>query len=268
MRENYIDTKQGKVYYWLSDFWNEERKTIIFLHGLTANHTMFEKQYDFFGEGYNIMGWDAPAHGKSRPYKEFSYPNAVDVLKQIFVKHGIRSVIMVGQSMGGYIAQSFIAKYPSMVSAFVAIDTTPYGDMYYSKSDRWWLRQIEWMSYLYPFNAMKKAIAKQVSVTKDGYENMLSMLSPYTKKELCHLMGIGYAGFLDDNTNLQIECPIIILLGDKDKTGKVQGYNKLWAKNTDFPLIFIKNAAHNSNVDNPEAVNHEIHKFIQSLENG
>lgn len=48
MREEYIDTDQGKVYYWLSDFWNENQKTIVFLYGLTANHTMFEKQYDFF----------------------------------------------------------------------------------------------------------------------------------------------------------------------------------------------------------------------------
>ncbi|MFR3038957.1 MAG: alpha/beta fold hydrolase [Agathobacter rectalis] len=104
-----------------------------------------------------------------------------------------------------------------------------------------------------------------MSVSKDGYENMLSMLSPYTKRELCHLMGIGYAGFLNDNSDLNIKCPVIILLGDKDKTGKVQSYNKWWAKNTGFPLIIIKNAAHNSNVDNPKDVNCEIKKFIQSL---
>lgn len=265
MREAYIDTDQGKVYYWRSDFWNENQKTIVFLHGLTADHTMFEKQYDFFSDSYNIVTWDAPAHGKSRPYQEFTYQNAVEALKQILDQHKIGSAIFVGQSMGGYIAQSFIARYPSMVFAFVAIDTTPYGDMYYSKSDRWWLRQIEWMSYLYPFHSMQKALAKQVSATKDGYENMLSMLSPYTKRELCHLMGIGYAGFLDDNTDLKIACPVIILLGDKDQTGKVQIYNKLWAKNTGFPLISITNAAHNSNVDNPEAVNYAIEKFIQSL---
>lgn len=265
MRERCIDMKQGKVYYWLSDFWDESRKTLVFLHGLTADHTMFEKQCDFFSGSYNIMIWDAPAHGKSRPYKEFTYQNAVEVLKQILDKYNVNSVIIVGQSMGGYIAQSFIARHPSMVLAFVAIDTTPYGDMYYSKSDKWWLRQIEWMSYLYPFNAMKKALAKQVSVSKNGYENMLSMLSVYTKRELCHLMGIGYAGFLNDNSNLNIKCPVVILLGDKDRTGKVQSYNKLWTENTGFPLIVIKNAAHNSNVDNPEAVNCEIEKFIQSL---
>lgn len=241
------------------------KKTIVFLHGLTADHTMFDKQCDYFSGHYNIVVWDAPAHGKSRPYKEFTYPNAVDALKQILDAHKINVAIFVGQSMGGYIAQSFISRYPTMVSAFVAIDTTPYGDRYYSKSDKWWLRQIEWMAYLYPFRAMKKAIAKQVSVTKNGYENMVSMLSPYTKKELCHLMGIGFAGFLNDNINLDIKCPVLILLGDKDKTGKVQSYNRVWAKNTGFPLVMIKNAAHNSNVDNPEAVNHEIERFIQSL---
>ncbi len=265
MKEKHIETNRGKVYYWLSDFWDEERKTIIFLHGLTADHTMFEKQYDFFCDRCNIVAWDAPAHGKSRSYKEFTYQNAAEVLKKILERHRISSAIMVGQSMGGYMAQSFMARFPSFASAFVAIDTTPYGEIYYSKSDKWLLRQIEWMSYLYPFNAMKKAIAKQVSVTKDGYENMLSMLSPYTKKELCHLMGIGYAGFLDDNTDLKIECPTMILLGEMDKTGKVQSYNKLWAKNTGFTLIMIKNATHNSNVDNPEAVNYEIERFIQSL---
>lgn len=265
MRENHIDTERGNVYYWLSDSWNETKNTIVFLHGLTADHTMFDKQCDYFSEHYNIVVWDAPAHGKSRPYKEFTYPNAVDTLKQILDAHKINAAIFVGQSMGGYIAQSFISRYPAMVLAFVAIDTTPYGDRYYSKSDKWWLRQVERMAYLYPFRAMKKAIAKQVSATKNGYENMVSMLSPYTKKELCHLMGIGYACFLNDNINLNIECPVVILLGDKDKTGKVQSYNRAWAKNTGFPLVIIKNAAHNSNVDNPEAVNHEIERFIQSL---
>ncbi|MCM1057743.1 MAG: alpha/beta hydrolase [Firmicutes bacterium] len=85
MKEKYIDMKQGKVYYWLSDFWDEKQKTIVFLHGLTADHTMFEKQCDFFSGSHNIVVWDAPAHGKSRQYKEFTYQNTVEVLKQILL---------------------------------------------------------------------------------------------------------------------------------------------------------------------------------------
>lgn len=84
-------------------------------------------------------------------------------------------------------------------------------------------------------------------------------------KELCHLMGIGYAGFLSDNCDLQIKCPVLLLLGDNDKMGKVQKYNKDWVDKTGFSLKIVKNACHNSNYDNPGDVNAEIDSFIHSL---
>ena len=93
---------------------------------------------------------------------------------------------------------------------------------------------------------------------------MLSMLSVYDKKELCHLMGIGYAGFLDDNCNLDISCPVLLLLGEKDRTGKVKLYNKMWSKQPGN--IIVENAGHNSNVDNPVVVNQEIEKFVEGLD--
>ena len=78
-------------------------------------------------------------------------------------------------------------------------------------------------------------------------------------------MKIGYAGFLEDNRPLEIPSPAILLVGEKDRTGKVKAYNREWARRAGFPLIWIPNAAHNSNVDNPEAVNLEIKKFIKNI---
>lgn len=265
MIEKNIKSNRGTVIYWISKDWNRGKKTIFFLHGLTADHTMFEKQVEFFQKDYNVICWDAPAHGKSRSYSEFTYPNAIEELRNILAEECISEVILVGQSLGGYFAQSFIRKYPQMVTAFIGIDTTPYGEVYYSKSDKWWLHQVEWMAHLYPHKMLEIAIAKQVSTTSYGYANMISMLKQYSKKELCHLMGIGYASFLDDNSDINIECPVLLLLGDKDKTGKVQQYNKEWAKNTGYPLQIIKNAAHNANVDNPEDVNMAIDAFLKTL---
>ena len=71
MREKCITTEYGSVYYWLSDTWNEEKETIFFFPGLTADHTMFESQIRFFEKKYNLIVWDAPCHGKSRPYHKF-----------------------------------------------------------------------------------------------------------------------------------------------------------------------------------------------------
>ena len=154
--------------------------------------------------------------------------------------------------MGGFITQAVIKRFPELVTAFVSIDSTPYGEEYYSKSDVFWLKQVEWMASLFSLKTIKQAIAKQNTVTQAGYANMISMLVPYGKKEICHLMGIGYAGFLEDNCELKIECPVLLLVGEKDNTGKVKQYNKAWSRRTGSDIIWIPNAAHNSNVDNPE----------------
>lgn len=105
-------------------------------------------------------------------------------------KH-FQETVLIGQSMGGYMAQSFIARYPEMVKGFVSIDSTPFGD-YYSKSDIWWLKQIEWMCKPFSEKLLKVSMAKQNAVTKAGRENMLEMVSDYGKEELCRLMGIGW----------------------------------------------------------------------------
>lgn len=265
MIENKIVSGRGCVFYWCSGNWDNTKDILFFLHGLTADHTMFEQQMKYFTDSFNLLAWDAPAHGKSRPYNDFSYANAIEEMRQILDENGVKEVILIGQSLGGYFAQSFIRKYPERVKAFVGIDTTPYGEGYYTKSDKWWLRQVEWMARLYPLQFMKKAIARQVSVTKYAYENMLSMLEQYGKKELCHLMGIGYASFLDDNTDMDIKCPVLLLLGANDKTGKVKQYNKAWSLKTGYPLQVTENAAHNANVDNPEAVNVAIEAFLKEL---
>lgn len=78
-------------------------------------------------------------------------------------------------------------------------------------------------------------------------------------------MGIGYAGFLEDNQDLDITCPALLLVGEKDRTGKVKTYNQKWTARTGIKQIIIPNAAHNSNVDNPKKVNECIDDFIEVL---
>ncbi len=267
MTEKFIVTENGKVYYQISEQWDKNKRVLFFLHGMTGDHTMFRHQYDYFKDNCNILLWDAPAHGRSRPFRNFDYEKAALSVRAIFEAEEIDRAVFIGQSMGGFITQAVIKRYPDIVSAFISIDSTPYGKEYYSGSDFFWLRQVERLAHLYPLGAMKKAIAKQNTATKDGYDNMLSMLAPYGKDELCRLMGIGYAGFIEDNCDLEITCPVLLIIGEKDNTGKVKAYNRLWSRKTGFPLITIKGAAHNSNTDCPDAVNKQIEAFLTSLEN-
>ena len=79
-------------------------------------------------------------------------------------------------------------------------------------------------------------------------------------------MGAAYTVFLEENREIQIDCPVLILVGEKDKTGKVMQYCRAWAKATDELMVIIPGAAHNSNYDRPEAVNRLIDGFLDRLE--
>lgn len=264
MTPKQIHTSNGKVAYWVNGRRKQEY-ALVFLHGLTADHTLFERQIPYFEGRYRVLCWDAPAHGKSRPYANFSYHAAAEHLKDILEKEQIGKAVLIGQSMGGYIIQAFLKRYAEFGIGFIGIDTTPFGRSYYSASDKWWLRQIERMAHCYPRKALVKAIARSCTSTQYAYENMLAALSQYTKRELCRLMGIGYADFLKENCDLALECPVLLLVGEKDRTGKVKRYCKAWQEETGYPLHVVPNAAHHSNLDNYERVNAEIEAFLAAL---
>lgn len=263
MEERFIETARGRVYYWISK--KENARCIVFTHGVTANHEMFEKQVAYFQDKYTVITWDVPIHGKSRPYRDFSYQSAAEDLNHILVDETISQVILVGMSMGGFPSQMFAIRYPEKVEGLVAIDTTPFGMSYYSKSDCWWLKQVKPMAKLFTDHLLRNSMAKSVSDTKYSYDVMLNMLKPLTKNEIIDQMDIAYAGFLKENQDAKFTFPVLILLGEHDKTGKVKQYCEAWSKKEGYPLHIIKNAAHFSNGDNPEAVNKEIEDFILGL---
>lgn len=63
----------------------------------------------------------------------------------------------------------------------------------------------------------------------------------------------------------EIKCPALLICGEKDHAGSCIRYNKAWNKNTDIPLIWIKNAGHNSNTDAPEEINKLIEEFVTQI---
>ena len=62
---------------------------------------------------------------------------------------------------------------------------------------------------------------------------------------------------------MNIQCPVWLLVGEHDKTGKVMAYNKMCHKKEGFPLYIIEGAAHNANDDQPQRVNELLNAFLQ-----
>ncbi len=48
MERKTIESKRGSVYYWIGGNQSADSRCIVFNHGMTADHTMFDKQVELF----------------------------------------------------------------------------------------------------------------------------------------------------------------------------------------------------------------------------
>ena len=268
MTEKIFETNLGSIHYWINEIDNN-KSTLIFLSGLTADHRLFEKQIEFFESTFNCLVWDAPAHGKSRPFKlEFSMEDMATYLYKILETEKIENGILIGQSLGGYIAQVFMEQYPNFANGFVSIDSCSLKRKYYTQLEISLLKKTKWMYTSFPYKLLLKVGIKGTAVTEYGRNLIKEMWSDYTKEEYCNLADLGYrifANSVEANKEYNITCPVLLLCGKKDNAGSAKRYNKQWAKQDFHKLVWIENAGHNSNTDNPEQVNKLIIDFINSL---
>lgn len=266
MEEKIYCTDKGAIHYWVNKL-KMGRETLIFLPGLTADHRLFGKQVAFFKDSYNVLVWDAPGHGKSRPFQlDFSLMDKAEFLHNIILREHIVNPILVGQSMGGYLAQCYMEKYPSSVGGFVSIDSAPLKRKYITAIELWMLKKVGIVYRMYPWKALMRDGARGCSTTKYGRRLMYKMMEDYEKMEYCALAAHGFkilAEAIEENRLYEIDSPCLLLCGEKDRAGSAKRYNKRWTKEEGLKLIWIKNAGHNSNGDNAYMVNSIIEDFIK-----
>ena len=271
MIEKRYETPCGTICYWVNEI-DPLRTTLVFLPGLTADHHLFDKQIEAFENEYNLLTWDAPGHASSRPFRlDFSLMQKAEWLHDILKTEGIDQPILIGQSMGGYVSQCFIQKYPSEAGGFISIDSAPLKRSYVSSAEIWMLKRAEPMYRLFSWKSLKTIGANGCATSTYGRNLVRSFLDSYTKDEYCKLSGHGMkllAEAMEADLPYEIACPVILICGEKDQSGSAKSYNRRWAKKEGLKVYWIKDAGHNSNTDAPEEVNHIIREFAGNLQEG
>ncbi len=266
MEHRRFSASGGIIHYWV-DTSGADKKWIVFLPGLSADHHLFDKQLAYFSSKYNLFVWDAPAHGLSRPFDlRFSMRDMARYLHEIFAIEHIAMPILVGQSLGGYIAQVYMDMYPCSVSGFVSIDSCSISRKYYTRWELALLKRTKGMYLSIPWKLLLKWGIWGTSTTPYGRNLMEQTWSVYEKRGFCELADHGFrilAEAIEEKEEYPIRCPVLLLCGEKDQAGSAKGHNRRWAKLDGHALVWLKDAGHNSNTDTPEEVNRLIEGFAE-----
>lgn len=70
MERKVTKSMRGKTVYWIHR--EQDKPYVVFVHGLTANHRLFDGQLEYFKQRYTVIVWDVPLHGFSVCYRNFN----------------------------------------------------------------------------------------------------------------------------------------------------------------------------------------------------
>src|SRR5262245_9336896 len=86
----------------------------------TSVHALWGRCADLLGPGFEVVGWDLPGHGRSRPAtKAFSVADLTDAVRELAARDG-RATCYAGVSVGGAVGLQ-LALDPGPIRAVAAI---------------------------------------------------------------------------------------------------------------------------------------------------
>ena len=112
-------------------------KPVVLLHGFGEDSSIFQYQIDFLQQHCLLIVPDLPGSGSSsfNPNLKTIEDYAV-AIKALLKTESILQCIMLGHSMGGYIAMAFAELFPEELSAFGLLHSTAFADSLEKKEVR------------------------------------------------------------------------------------------------------------------------------------
>lgn len=114
--EKHLALGNGSVYYQITG----NGPSIVFLHGFLEDNTIWNYFVKKLMSNYQVLTVDLPGSGKSSVFGEIhTMEFMAETINMILEKEKIVQSIVVGHSMGGYVALALAEKYPEKLEGVV-----------------------------------------------------------------------------------------------------------------------------------------------------
>lgn len=259
---NHIQFKNTSISY--SD--TGKGNCIILLHGFLENQSMWNNYITTFSNKNRVITIDLLGHGETEclGYVHSMEDNA-DVVHAVLSELRIRKAILVGHSMGGYVALAFAELYPENVKGLVLLNSTARADSEERKLNRDRAIRAVKQSFV---NFISLSIANLFSEV--NRERLAAEIEIVKNKALkTPLQGIvasleGMKIRNDREVLLHLTAfPKLLILGEKDPVLPFEE-TKEQVDNTKVQLVTFPDG-HMSHIENQEALTQILLTFFKNI---
>jgi len=240
--------------------------SIVFLHGFLENSTMWNEHILELSKKHRVICVDLLGHGDTDCLGYVhTMEDMADAVHHVLHELKLRKVVLVGHSMGGYVALAFAELYPDMMKGLVLVNSTSRADSDERKLNR--DRAILAIKKSYT-TAIRMAISNLFS--EENRDRLTDEIEAVKLEALkTPLQGIvaaqeGMKVRNDREVLLHLTpYPKVLILGKKDPVLNYEE-NKDQVENSDVELVTF-NDGHMSHIENRDELTEVLLNFLKKI---
>lgn len=217
---------------------------VVFLHGFCDNRVMWNEFVEPLTTRYWVITADLPGFGNSDPLPTpFTIDQVGDQLYECLRDRKIERPLLIGHSLGGYVALSILDRHPEFLAGLVLFHSTPVGDSEERKTVR--DKVITFVG--------EHGVSKYLESFVPNL--FLDKRHPAIRETLSRMMGttpgslIGYAGAMRERPDrtevlLKAQIPLLIIGGMHDALIQIADLENIAKKSAKTVLYKLPQAAH------------------------
>ncbi|PSP77849.1 alpha/beta hydrolase [Halobacteriales archaeon QS_1_68_20] len=246
-----------------------EGPPLLCAHGTLMDRTMFAPQVDALSDEYRVAAYDL--RGRTEHWRgPYDLWDLVEDCQAVMDGLEMDAPVLVGMSMGGYVALRVALEYPDRLSGLVLIDSTAEP---HPEEER---EQYAGMfAELEGADSVPREMAETVSQLFFGataHQQRSELVERWVDRWCTYVPGSIYHtvhSFLDDpgvvDSLDEIDLPALVVHGEEDE-GLPPARGRRTAEGLpDGRFESIPAAGHSSNLENPEAVNDAVRAFLAEV---
>jgi pimeloyl-ACP methyl ester carboxylesterase len=249
---------------------------IVFVHGGWTSADMWAPQVERFAEEYRVLTYDVRGHGRTGGSAEptYSIERFVADLRALIEDCSLDSPVICGLSLGGMIAQTYANRYPGDVRGLVLAGTMEsFPPLPISRLQQETLfprlALYPWMhavgarsSFRLLLNAIRVAQSGRpwLALDEDVRRYARREVRRIETSEFVKVFDAMYE--FDSRGERSITAPTLVLTGDHEAAPVVTQSDRLAERIENATRVTIPDAGHLSNLDNSEAFNEALGRFL------
>ena len=250
---------------------HNELRALVLLHAFPIGANLWEPQMSSVPKGWRLITPDLRGFGGSTEPDASGTPSMLEYAQDVvdlIQELGIKSAVIGGCSMGGYAALALYAFHPEIFEGLVLANSRGGPDSSEGRANR--RNMLALLDREGPSGIAKDMMPKllgktthETNATAEAFvRRLIKQQSPVAIRSAIHRMM-----HRADSMPLlaQVSVPTLVITGAEDEMIPVDESRRMAAAVKGATLVIIPGAGHLSNLEQPEAFNDAVNKFLTAL---